>query len=271
MRQDALLLSLLSLLSLLGLLSVGVASVERGAVKRWLDQLESADRGEEVAIDPSAEPEARMMRMADRNFAPANNVQTSVDAEHALIVGQKVTTEATDNRSLLPIAEAAKQALGAETLNVVADTPPWPLRGTSIRRRPPIRPSPGLPSVPRPPTRLQHGLPHRHACGRTRRWIRDPAPDAPAATSHPHCGGTPLPDAATSESAAGIRTVQLQKIRRIVPRPTRLRRLATQETQLSHIQSPHEQLDHPAQVIVRNQIVQRRGKQRLLPPRLPLV
>lgn len=61
--------------------------------------------------------------MRTRNgFAPAYNVQTAVDAEHGLIVAQQVSTEATDNRSLLPMAEAAKQALGApETLNVVAD------------------------------------------------------------------------------------------------------------------------------------------------------
>jgi hypothetical protein len=49
-------------------------------------------------------------------------VQTAVDTEHALIVAQKVTDEATDNRSLLPMAEAAKQAVGdPPTLNLVAD------------------------------------------------------------------------------------------------------------------------------------------------------
>jgi len=49
-------------------------------------------------------------------------VQTAVDAEHALIVAQQVTTEANDQRSLLPMAEAAKQAVGAPALlNVVAD------------------------------------------------------------------------------------------------------------------------------------------------------
>jgi hypothetical protein len=38
------------------------------------------------------------------------------------IVAQKVTDEATDNRSLLPMAEAAKQAVGNQpSLNLVAD------------------------------------------------------------------------------------------------------------------------------------------------------
>jgi transposase len=106
---------------------------ERDAVKRYLEQLDTADAHEEVAIDPSAvqaaleklkndpEPEARFMRTANGS-APAYNVQTAVDTEYALIVAQKVTDEATDNRSLLPMAEAAKAALdNPETLNLIAD------------------------------------------------------------------------------------------------------------------------------------------------------
>jgi transposase len=107
---------------------------EREAVKRYLDQLENADEHEEVVIDPSAvaaaleklkndvEPEARFMRMAHDQFAPAYNVQTAVDAEHGIIVAQQVTTQAGDNRCLQPMAEAAKAALdNPEVLNVVAD------------------------------------------------------------------------------------------------------------------------------------------------------
>jgi len=106
---------------------------ERDAVKRYLEQLDAADEQDEVVIDSSAvqaaleklksdpEPEARLMRLAN-GFAPGYNVQTAVDTEHALIVAQKVTDEATDNRSLLPMAEAAKQAVGnPDSLNVVAD------------------------------------------------------------------------------------------------------------------------------------------------------
>jgi len=106
---------------------------ERDAVKRYLEQLDAADAQDEVVIDSSAvqaaleklksdpEPEARFMRTAN-GFAPAYNVQTAVDTEHALIVAQKVTDEATDNRSLLPMAEAAKQAVGdPPSLNLVAD------------------------------------------------------------------------------------------------------------------------------------------------------
>jgi len=56
-----------------------------------------------------------------KGHGPAYNVQTAVDAEHALIVTHEVTTDATDNTSLQRMAEAARDALGAATLNVVAD------------------------------------------------------------------------------------------------------------------------------------------------------
>jgi hypothetical protein len=42
---------------------------------------------------------------------PAYNVQAAVDSEHALNVAQPVTTAATDNRCLLPMAEAAQAAV----------------------------------------------------------------------------------------------------------------------------------------------------------------
>jgi transposase len=106
---------------------------ERDAVKRYLEQLDTSDEQDEMVIDPSAvqaaleklkshaEPEARFMRTTGGQ-APAYNVQSAVDAEHALIVAQKVSDEATDNRSLLPMAEAAKEAVGnPASLNVVAD------------------------------------------------------------------------------------------------------------------------------------------------------
>lgn len=52
---------------------------------------------------------------------PAYNVQTAVDAEHALIVAHAVVLDASDIRCLKPMAEAAKQALELKTFNVVAD------------------------------------------------------------------------------------------------------------------------------------------------------
>jgi transposase len=105
----------------------------RDALRRYLDGMEQAD-AEQATIEPSAvqaaieklrthpEPEVGFMRISG-GISPAYNVQTAVDAEHALIVAHAVTLDAADHRCLLPMAEAASQALGKPaTLNVVADT-----------------------------------------------------------------------------------------------------------------------------------------------------
>jgi len=63
------------------------------------------------------EPEARNMK----GCGPGYNVQTAVDGAHALIVAHAVTADAADNRQLRPMAEAAREALQAQTLNVLAD------------------------------------------------------------------------------------------------------------------------------------------------------
>jgi transposase len=107
---------------------------EREAAKRYLERVEAADQEEEMEIDEVAvaaalkklkqdgEPEARFMRGTHGSSVPAYNVQIAVDSEHAIIVAQQVTTEANDLRSLLPMAEAAKTAVGgAAELQVVAD------------------------------------------------------------------------------------------------------------------------------------------------------
>src|SRR6202162_2103872 len=112
-----------------------VSSVhERAAVERYLESLETADREDEPIVENSAvaaaleklrshaEPEAGFMKTA-QGMLPAYNVQTAVDAEHGLIVAQQVTDEANDTRSLLPMAEAAQQAVGERSapIHVVAD------------------------------------------------------------------------------------------------------------------------------------------------------
>ena len=108
---------------------------ERAAVERYLESLEIADREDEPVVENSAvaaalerlrshaEPEAGFMKTA-QGMLPAYNVQTAVDAEHGLIVAQQVIDEPNDKRSLLPMAEAAQQALGESPspIHVVADT-----------------------------------------------------------------------------------------------------------------------------------------------------
>jgi transposase len=105
---------------------------ERYALQRYLGSMEKADDEQQASIDPSAvqealkkldehpEPEAGFMLMG-RHTLPAYNVQTAVDAEHALIVTHNVVLDASGNRCLHPMAEAAKKALGGGDFNVVAD------------------------------------------------------------------------------------------------------------------------------------------------------
>jgi transposase len=106
---------------------------EREAAKRYLQRLDDCDQQEEMEFDESAvaealkklqedrEPEARFMR-GRQGKQPAYNVQIAVDSEHALVVAQQVTTAANDVHSLLPMAEAAKAAVGnPPELHVVAD------------------------------------------------------------------------------------------------------------------------------------------------------
>jgi transposase len=68
----------------------------------------------------TGEPEARLMRTAHGQEV-AYNVQSAVDAKHGLIVHHEVTNACNDTTQLEPIAKAAKDVLGGDTLKVVAD------------------------------------------------------------------------------------------------------------------------------------------------------
>jgi len=68
------------------------------------------------------EPEAKLMRTAKHGYQVCYNVQSAVDAKHALIVAFEVTNEGNDHQQLLPMARYAQAELKAERLTVVADT-----------------------------------------------------------------------------------------------------------------------------------------------------
>ena len=68
------------------------------------------------------EADARLMKTARHGHQVAYNAQAAVDAKHGLIAAFDLTNEGNDERQLLPMARAAKAALEAETLTVVADT-----------------------------------------------------------------------------------------------------------------------------------------------------
>ena len=67
------------------------------------------------------ESDARLMKTGEGAARVAYNLQTAVDEKNKLVVHHELTNECNDERSLLPTALGAKQALGAETLNVAAD------------------------------------------------------------------------------------------------------------------------------------------------------
>lgn len=105
--------------------------LERDRVRQALERLgRRAQRLEEVqqAMDASGrneycrtEPEARLMRSGREGMVLGYNVQSAVDAETGLIVHHEVTDAQSDTNQLLPIAERAQAALGADRLEVLAD------------------------------------------------------------------------------------------------------------------------------------------------------
>lgn len=107
---------------------------ERDQVARYLEQLEKNDAEEEPQIhgdavaaalewlDRHPEPQASFMKTG-QGKVPAYNVQIAVEAESHLIVAHDVITDKNDSRSLLPMAQAARAAIGEEEqeFHAVAD------------------------------------------------------------------------------------------------------------------------------------------------------
>jgi hypothetical protein len=79
---------------------------------------EMAESGE--TGDALTDADARMMKGA-HGYLVGYNVQVAVDAKHDLIVAQEVVQAANDLNQLAPMAVMAKEELGVEKLQVVAD------------------------------------------------------------------------------------------------------------------------------------------------------
>lgn len=67
------------------------------------------------------DPESRLMKVQG-DMKVCYNAQIAVDPKHHLIVTEAVTDQGNDEEQLAPMAIAAKEALGAETLEVGADS-----------------------------------------------------------------------------------------------------------------------------------------------------
>jgi len=68
------------------------------------------------------ERDAKLMRTPNDGHQVAYNAQSAVDSKHKLIVAFELTNQGNDTQQLHPMAEKAKEALGSESLTVVADT-----------------------------------------------------------------------------------------------------------------------------------------------------
>jgi transposase len=66
------------------------------------------------------DPDSRKITRGDSSLV-GYNVQVAIDEKHKLIVEHEVTNAVTDQGQLVPMAERAKQTLGVEVLEVVAD------------------------------------------------------------------------------------------------------------------------------------------------------
>jgi transposase len=90
----------------------------RAAALRQAESLAAEGLSQRVV----GEEEARLMRTANHGFQVAYNAQTAVDAKHGLIAAFDLTSDGNDQCQLHPMAMQAREALGVESLTVVADT-----------------------------------------------------------------------------------------------------------------------------------------------------
>jgi transposase len=91
----------------------------RGRRERCQEMLAELDRTGDSQISLT-DPDSRAMA-AHTRVAVGYNVQIAVDTKHKLIVEQQVTNQVLDMGLLTETAEPAKEILGIETIDVVAD------------------------------------------------------------------------------------------------------------------------------------------------------
>src|ERR1700683_1439103 len=91
-------------------------SKKRGKYEAMLRRLERTGEDQISLTDPDSRAMAAHTRVA-----VGYNVQVAVDAKHKLIVEQEVTNQVVDMGLLTQTAEPAKEILGVETIEVVAD------------------------------------------------------------------------------------------------------------------------------------------------------
>ena len=102
-----------------GDLSEKVATLmsQRAEVQADLDKLDESGETQLSRTDP----DARLLAKSGQTVA-GYNVQIAVDEKHKLIVASEVVNDGNDKGQLHAMAQAAKEALGVETIDALADT-----------------------------------------------------------------------------------------------------------------------------------------------------
>src|SRR6202042_1928205 len=95
---------------------IAALSEKRGRYQAMLVQLERTGEDQISLTDPDSRAMA-----AHTKVAVGYNIQVAVDAKNKLIVEQAVTNQVVDMGLLTQTAEPARQVLGVETIDVVAD------------------------------------------------------------------------------------------------------------------------------------------------------
>ena len=95
---------------------VAALMAKRSRAQAELDRLEASGETQLSRTDA----DARLLTKNGQTVA-GYNVQVAVDDKHKLIVASEVVNEGNDTGQLYKMAEAAKQSLGAETLQALAD------------------------------------------------------------------------------------------------------------------------------------------------------
>ena len=97
---------------------IGKLKEEMARLKVLENQMLAA-ADEQVSL---TDPDARSMATSGRGSGVVGyNVQAAVETEHHLIIAHDVIQSGSDRASLAPMAEKAKEALGVDELDVVAD------------------------------------------------------------------------------------------------------------------------------------------------------
>jgi hypothetical protein len=97
---------------------IGKLKEEKQRYEQAQDQIIKTTGQKEVSL---VDPDSRLMRVDSQRLEVCYNVQTAVDAKKHLIVDYDVINNSTDHHQLARDAEAAKQVLGVDRLDVVSD------------------------------------------------------------------------------------------------------------------------------------------------------